>query len=88
MNYVWETELMPIYGTESLKEWKELLHLKKAWKSADGRDDPTYKVSVAWIGRTGKRKWVLTIVNDYTPINFSTLKAAKAYAVAIATLES
>lgn len=87
MNLVWETELMPLYGGEAT-EWRELLHLKKAWKSADGRDDPMYKVSVAWIGRAGKRKWVLTIVNDYTPITFSTLKAAKAYAVAIVSLES
>lgn len=84
-NLVWEHEII---GWDGKLQDTPTLHLKKAWRSHDGRDDPLYKISVAWIGRAGKRKWVLTIVNDYTPINFSTLKAAKAYAVAIVSLES
>lgn len=87
MSWVWETELMPIYGNNSDdKEWKEILHLKKAWVSSDGRIDHNYKISVAWITRLGKRKWALSLADDYTPTHFSTLKAAKAYALATVIL--
>lgn len=85
-NLVWETELMPTYGDAT--EWQEVLHLKVAWKSKEGKEDPLYKISVAWITRPENRKWFLSFANGQLPKTFKTLKAAKAYAVAIVTLES
>lgn len=88
MNHlVWEYELMPTYGGTTT-EWNQVLHLKVAWKSPDGRVDQHYKISVAWITRPENRKWILSFADTYPPKMFKTLKAAKAYAVAIVTLES
>lgn len=86
MSYIWETELMPAYG--EIRDWHEVLHLKKSWMSADGREDRNYKISVAWITRPENRKWILRFAGPQPPKTFKTLKAAKAYAVAIVTLES
>jgi len=83
MTWVWETELIPLYG---LNEWKDVLHLKKSWVSSDGREDRNYKISAAWITRLGKRKWHLTFADDHEPKQFTTLKAAKAYALATVIL--
>jgi hypothetical protein len=83
MSWVWETELIPLYG---LNEWKDVLHLKKSWMSADGREDRNYKISAAWITRLDKRKWHLTFADDNEPKQFTTLKAAKAYALATVIL--
>jgi hypothetical protein len=84
MSWVWETELMPVYGDTN--EWKEILHLKKAWVSSDGRIDHNYKISVAWITRRDKRKWALAFADNHEPRQFTTLKGAKAYAVATVIL--
>ena len=84
MTWVWETELMPMYGDTN--EWKEILHLKKAWVSSDGRIDHNYKISVAWITRRDKRKWALAFADRQEPRQFTTLKAAKAYALATVIL--
>lgn len=84
MTWVWEDELMPIYGDN--KEWQVVLHLKKSWMSADGQEDRNYKISVAWITRRDKRKWVLSFVGPEPPKQFTTLKGAKAYALATVIL--
>lgn len=86
VNYIWENELIPVYGDTNA--WHDTLHLKKAWKSPTGQLDQYYKVSAAWITREGKRKWHLTFADSNEQKTFSTLKAAKAYAVAIVSLES
>jgi hypothetical protein len=69
-------------------------HLKKVWDN-----DPllervafpqcgVWKVSVAWVTKVDDRKWqVRFIKNDPNDRTFRSLKAAKAYAVAIITLE-
>lgn len=85
MTYVWEAErLSRIMGVATV--WDETLHLKKAWVSHDGRIDRNYKVTLAWIAKHGKRKWVLEFVDAIEPKTFPTLKAAKAYAVATVIL--
>ncbi len=84
MTYVWEDEFLPAYGAN--REWQTSLHLKKAWVSHEGRIDRNYKVTLAWIAKHGKRKWVLEFVDAIEPKTFSTLKAAKAYAVATVIL--
>ena len=85
MTYVWETErLIRNMGVPTV--WDETLHLKKAWVSHDGRVDRNYKVTLAWIAKHGKRKWVLEFVDAIEPKTFSTLKAAKAYALATVIL--
>lgn len=83
MTWVWESELIPLYG---LNEWKDVLHLKKSWVSHDGRADHTYKISAAWITRLDKRKWALSFADTNEAQTFSTLKAAKAYALATVIL--
>lgn len=83
MTWVWESELIPLYG---LNEWKDVLHLKKSWVSHDGRADHTYKISAAWITRLGKRKWALSFADTNEAQTFSTLKEAKAYALATVIL--
>ena len=89
MSWVWETELMPIYGNDSDdKEWREILHLKKSWITPDGPVDRNFKVTVAWISKMDKRKWVLAFADNKELKTFSTLKAAKAYGLAIVTLEN
>jgi hypothetical protein len=87
MSWVWETELMPPYGGDT-SDWVEVLHLKKSWIAVDGRIDRNYKISFAWISRAAKRKWILSFADTKELKTFSTLKAAKAYAVAIVTLEN
>ena len=85
MSWVWEYELMPTYGGTAT-EWNEVLHLKKAWRAKDGKEDPLYKVSVAWITRRDKRKWMLAFADNNAPRQFTTLKGAKAYAIATVIL--
>lgn len=85
MTYVWEAE-RGIRNIGVATVWDETLHLKKAWVSHEGRIDRNYKVTLAWIAKHGKRKWVLEFVDAIEPKTFSTLKAAKAYAVATVIL--
>jgi hypothetical protein len=47
-----------------------------------------YKISVAWVTKIGDRKWDCQFVNHNGSRTFRSLKAAKAYAVAIITLEN
>lgn len=93
MTYVWETELLStprIDGTD----WEHQWHLKKVWdkdpleKQFDVPLRGTWKVTVAWVTKIGDRKWDCQFVNHNGSRTFRSLKAAKAYALAIITLES
>lgn len=94
MSYVWEEELMQANsGTPTVCQVQH--HLKKVWNkdpllysNAPVTLHGTWKVSVAWVTKEGDRKWRIRFAkpepNDKT---FRSLKAAKAYALAIVTLE-
>jgi len=94
MSYVWEEELMPV-GNGAV--WQVEHHLKKVWNTdpmAHKFTSPMvgqWKISVAWVHKLGDRKYKVCINkssernNDKT---FRSLKAAKAYAVAVVTLET
>jgi hypothetical protein len=84
MSYVWEEELMPI-GNRPI--WKIQHHLKKCLPKNDGSPFK-YKVTVAWVTKIADRKWDAQFVNHNGSRTFRSLKAAKAYAVAIITLEN
>ena len=83
MSFVWEEELLPI---GSPTQWVPVIHLKKSWVSPNGAVDRSYNISVAWIKKEGKRRWALMLANNNAPQFFSTLKAAKAYAIASVVL--
>lgn len=93
MSYVWEEELMQANsGVPTV--WQVQHHLKKVWDK-----DPlahnfalplsgVWKVTVAWVTKIGDRKWDCQFVKHDGSRTFRSLKAAKAYAVAIVTLEN
>jgi len=90
MSYVWEEELMPEkYLPNDQVEWKVQHHLKKVLAPTEefGRVRE-YKISVAWVTKIGDRKWDCQFVNHNGSRTFRSLKAAKAYAVAIITLDT
>jgi hypothetical protein len=88
MKYVWETELMPEkYLPNGQVEWKEQWHLKQCLPKNDGSVFD-YKITVCWVTKIGDRKWDCQFVNNNGSRTFRSLKAAKAYAVAIITLEN
>ena len=95
MTYVWETELLPTFAKRNLK-WNEQWHLKKVIPKADPMtfkpfsivNSVEYKVTVAWVTKVGERKWDALFVNHNGSRTFRSLKAAKAYALAVITLES
>ena len=92
MSYVWEEEFMPV---GSGAKWQIEHHLKKVWDK-----DPLekqfanplrgqWKISVAWVRKIGDRKWHAAInSHNKDDKTFRSLKAAKAYAVAIVTLDT
>ena len=95
MRYVWETELMPVGNPTT---WQVEHHLKKVWDK-DPLEDKfahplrgVWKVSVAYVVKIGDRKWACQTINksihNDESRTFRSLKAAKAYAVAIITLEN
>lgn len=47
-----------------------------------------WKVSLAWINRDGERKYTVRTLNRDDDKTFRSLKAAKAYALALVTLET
>lgn len=89
MSYVWEQE----YNHEprrigpqrfSVIDW----HLKKLLPSSGLARDVTFMISVAWVRRISDRKYLVTInQHGNDDKTFRSLKAAKAYALAIVTLE-
>jgi hypothetical protein len=84
MRYEWETELMPS-GKPTV--WKVEHHLKKCLPKTEGSLF-NYKVSVAYVVKIGDRKWACQTIHNDEGRTFRSLKAAKAYAVAIITLEN
>jgi hypothetical protein len=89
MNYVWETELMSSkYDKDDNLVWRVEHHFKKCLPKTYGSAFD-YKFSVAWVTKTGDRKWDAQFVNNNDESRtFRSLKAAKAYVVAIITLEN
>jgi hypothetical protein len=85
MNYVWEEELMSNNGVPTV--WRIQHHLKKCLPKTEGSAFD-YKISTAWVTKIGDRKWDCQFVNHDGSRTFRSLKAAKAYAVAIITLEN
>lgn len=68
--------------------WEEEWHLKKAIPQPDLQR--TWKISVAVVRKIGDRKYHVWFVRGEHSTNdktFRSLKAAKAYALAITTLE-
>jgi hypothetical protein len=96
MRLEWETELQPSkYDADDDLVWRVEHHLKKVWDKdpmGDKFGNPLigkWKVSLAWVRKTGDRKWRCQFVNHNDEgRTFRSLKAAKAYAVAIITLEN
>lgn len=95
MRLEWETELQPSkYADDDNLVWRVEHHLKKVWDK-----DPLaqfanplhgqWKVSVAYVTKVSDRKWLcnFTLTNNESR-TFRSLKAAKAYTVAIITLEN
>jgi hypothetical protein len=96
MRLEWETELQPSkYDADDNLVWRVEHHLKKVWDKdpmGDKFGNPLigkWKFSLAWVVKIGERKWLCQFVrhNDEGRM-FRSLKAAKAYAVAIITLEN
>jgi len=84
MSYVWEQEYLPRSATAWDFEW----HLKKIVGKNDKNRD--LKISAAYIYKLGDRKYEAAFPhgqrhNDKT---FRSLKAAKAYALAIVVLDN
>lgn len=104
MSYIWELDVdifnarqtgegpLSVDSTRLNSAW----HLKRVWHKDHLEGHlvtplrGTWKVSVAWVCKVGDRKWRAYFQtaqrdNDKT---FRSLKAAKAYALAIITLEN
>lgn len=94
MTYVWELDV-DIHNSSGHGPLHTAWHLKRVWDKdhLEGKFDVplrgTWKVSVAWVYKMGERKWQVRFVKDNpNDKTFRSLKAAKAYALAIITLES
>jgi hypothetical protein len=89
MSYVWEPELQPSkYAGDDNLVWRVEHHLKKCLPKTEGSAFD-YKISVAWIVKISDRKWRCSFITTYDESRtFRSLKAAKAYTVAIITLEN
>lgn len=95
MSYVWETELQPSkYDADDNLVWRVQHHLKRVWDKDPLHDNAPvtlygkWKISIAWVTKIGDRKWDCQFVNHDGSRTFRSLKAAKAYAVAIIALEN
>jgi hypothetical protein len=95
MSYVWELDVDVFQSPSAERPLDTAWHLKKVWDRdplAHKFANPLrgqWKVSVAWVNKEGDRKWRARFIkNDPNDDKtFRSLKAAKAYAVAIITLE-
>lgn len=93
MNLVWEEDL-DVFNTNLHMEQRLTWHLKKLIPAKDPMDmapfklmNGPYKVSLAWVTREGERKYTARFYNKDNEKTFRSLKSAKAYALAITTLE-
>ena len=93
MRYEWELDVDIFASPSGHGPLGSSWHLKRVWDK-----DPlekqfanplrgVWKVSVAWVTKIGDRKWDCQFVNHNGSRTFRSLKAAKAYALAIITLE-
>jgi hypothetical protein len=97
MSYIWEVDIDVFSSPSGHGTLATSWHLKKVWDKdpLEGRTPSPYdsplrgqwKVSVAWISKIGDRKYSLRFASHHNDKTFRSLKAAKAYAVAIITLE-
>ncbi len=93
MRLEWELDV-DIHSPSGHGPLSSAWHLKKVWDK-DPLEDKfahplrgVWKISVAWVRKIGDRKWRCQFVNHNDEgRTFRSLKAAKAYAVAIITLE-
>jgi hypothetical protein len=89
MRYVWEEELQPSnYDADDNLVWRVEHHLKKKFTEDLVGRPRDFKITVAWVTKIGDRKWDCQFVNHNGSRTFRSLKAAKAYAVAIITLDT
>lgn len=94
MNLIWEEELQPSkYDGDDNLVWRVEHHLKKVIPADPGEAPPwrlgvgPYKISFAWVMREGERKYSVRFVTmNHNDKTFRSLKAAKAYALAIVSL--
>ena len=93
MSYIWELDI-DIHNPNGCGPLSSAWHLREVWDK-----DPlekqfanplrgTWKFSVAWVTKIGDRKWDCQFVDHDGSRTFRSLKAAKAYAVAIVTLDT
>lgn len=86
MTYVWEEEYLPRSATAWAMEW----HLKHIVGKSKWNHD--LKISVAYIRKLGDRKYRVVFQTNPAFITdnktLRSLKAAKAYALAIITLDT
>lgn len=88
MSLVWEEDYDVFSVHVPVRTW----HLKKL--VAGFGDAPyslgkgPYKVRLAWVTREGERKYTARFYNKDNEKTFRSLKSAKAYALAITTLEN
>jgi hypothetical protein len=86
MRLEWEEELLPSGNPTT---WQVEHHLKKKFTEDLVGRPRDFKITVAWVTKIGDRKWHCQFVNHNDESRtFRSLKAAKAYAVAIITLEN
>lgn len=95
MSYIWEKDIDIFSSPSGHGTLATSWHLKQVWDK-----DPLekqfanplrgqWKVSVAWVNKLGDRKYSARFAkNVHNDKTFRSLKAAKAYAVAIITLEN
>ena len=94
MRYEWELDVDVFQSPSADRPLDTTWHLKKVWDKdplAHKFANPLrgqWKLSMAWVRKIGDRKWQVRCVNSHdNDKTFRSLKAAKAYAVAIITLE-
>lgn len=87
---VWEKEHVFLNMTDPTQPGPVTEHHLKVVVPRPDSPRP-YKISVAWVNRVDKRKWMANVVSkttNYEKANFTSLKAAKAWCLAIYRLEN
>ncbi len=94
MSYQWELDVDIFNSPSGHGNLRTAWHLKKVWNKDPLHSNApvtlhgTWKVSVAWVNRMAERKYFVRFAkDDHNDKTFRSLKVAKAYALAIITLE-
>lgn len=84
MSYIWEEELAPLDdGLSYSDQWRMQHHLKVALLPSGG----IWRYTLAWVTKVGEGKWYCEFADhQHDDKTFRSLKSAKAYALAIITL--